>query len=151
MTIRVGAGAIVVRDRKLLVVHLHSPGKLDLWIPPGGGMEPGEGAFACAERECFEETGLRVRAQRVVYVDEILDPVHHHIKFWVLCEAEDGEPHTGNCVPDEKNELAAACFLSREELAGRKIASSLLRESFWSDFDAGFPDCKYLGVTDKRL
>jgi 8-oxo-dGTP diphosphatase len=33
-----------------------------LWEFPGGKLEPGETPAAAAERECLEETGLRVRA-----------------------------------------------------------------------------------------
>jgi 8-oxo-dGTP diphosphatase len=33
---------------------------LDLWNPPGGGIEPGESPWAAVVRETYEETGLHV-------------------------------------------------------------------------------------------
>lgn len=41
-----------------------------LWEFPGGKLRPGETPPAAAERECLEETGLRVSAHRVRAVIE---------------------------------------------------------------------------------
>ena len=48
----------LVHAGKVLLVH-HN--KFDKWVPPGGHLEPGETFAQAAVRECFEETGLRVR------------------------------------------------------------------------------------------
>jgi 8-oxo-dGTP diphosphatase len=50
------AGAIVVRDGRLLLVHRP---KYDDWTFPKGKCERGESDEACALREVEEETGLR--------------------------------------------------------------------------------------------
>jgi ADP-ribose pyrophosphatase YjhB (NUDIX family) len=39
-----------------------------LWCLPGGRMEPGESAAEACEREVWEETGLQVRAARLIGV-----------------------------------------------------------------------------------
>ncbi|MBI4732660.1 MAG: NUDIX domain-containing protein [Chloroflexi bacterium] len=43
----------------------------DLWCLPGGRVDAGESVAESVERECFEETGLRVRVKRLtgVYSD----------------------------------------------------------------------------------
>jgi len=38
------------------------------WCLPGGGMDAGESAAEACEREVWEETGLRIRARRLVGV-----------------------------------------------------------------------------------
>lgn len=47
-------------------VLLQQRGDFDLWGLPGGALELDEDLPACAEREAAEETGLRVRATRLV-------------------------------------------------------------------------------------
>ncbi len=58
------AGGALVLDNKILLVRRldtkkHMPG---LWEIPGGKIEEFEDVAACAEREFFEETGLKVKA-----------------------------------------------------------------------------------------
>jgi 8-oxo-dGTP pyrophosphatase MutT (NUDIX family) len=53
-----GAGAIVVRDGRVLLIHRP---KHDDWGFPKGKLEPGEDEAAAAVREVEEEVGLRVR------------------------------------------------------------------------------------------
>lgn len=51
-------GFLVQNHRALLVKHK----KLGIWLAPGGHVEAGELFHQAAEREVFEETGIRVRA-----------------------------------------------------------------------------------------
>lgn len=62
------AGILIVEGKVLLVKHK----KLGKWLNPGGHIEPGELPHQAAEREFFEETGVRVKAVDVVgmYDDE---------------------------------------------------------------------------------
>jgi ADP-ribose pyrophosphatase YjhB (NUDIX family) len=63
----VGVAAVVFDDqgRVLLVRHTYRP-KLP-WGLPGGWLERGEDARQAVEREVREETGLHVRAGRMLY------------------------------------------------------------------------------------
>ena len=60
------ASGILIHDNKVLLVK-HK--KLGIWLPPGGHIEPNELAHQAAEREFWEETGLKVKA-----VDNSLKP-----------------------------------------------------------------------------
>lgn len=51
-------GILIHQDRVLLVRHK----KLGFWLNPGGHLESGELPHQTAEREFFEETGIKVRA-----------------------------------------------------------------------------------------
>lgn len=51
------AGGFLVHNRKVLLVK-HK--KLGFWLAPGGHLEAGELPHQAAEREVFEETGVKV-------------------------------------------------------------------------------------------
>ncbi|WP_386629434.1 NUDIX hydrolase [Sulfitobacter geojensis] len=53
---------VILRDN---VADLPYAGHWDL---PGGGREGGETPLACVQRECFEELGLRIEPQDIVWV-----------------------------------------------------------------------------------
>jgi ADP-ribose pyrophosphatase YjhB (NUDIX family) len=67
-----GASAIVTDDQGRVLLHRHSDN--ERWALPGGAMDIGETIAQCAEREVREETGLVVKACRVVGVYS--DPDH---------------------------------------------------------------------------
>lgn len=52
------AAFLIVKKKILLIKHK----KLGIWLAPGGHAEPGELLHVTAERECFEESGVRVKA-----------------------------------------------------------------------------------------
>lgn len=54
-------------ERVLLVQRAYDPGR-GLWGMPGGFVDLGEHPQRTAEREAFEETGLEVRARRLLDV-----------------------------------------------------------------------------------
>jgi ubiquinone/menaquinone biosynthesis C-methylase UbiE/8-oxo-dGTP pyrophosphatase MutT (NUDIX family)/uncharacterized protein YbaR (Trm112 family) len=57
------AGALIIRDRKLLTYHLRSE-KKEYWRIPGGGIEAGESPEQAARRELHEELGLTIAIRR---------------------------------------------------------------------------------------
>jgi ADP-ribose pyrophosphatase YjhB (NUDIX family) len=67
-----GASAIVTDEEGSLLLHRRSDNKR--WALPGGTMDIGETIAQCAEREVREETGLTVKAYRIVGIYS--DPDH---------------------------------------------------------------------------
>ncbi|KAK4647421.1 uncharacterized protein QC761_101350 [Podospora bellae-mahoneyi] len=67
----------------------------------GGHLEVGESWFACAERETLEETGLLVRAKKLLATtnDVFDEEKKHYITLFILCErTDDQEPAPEKCA-----------------------------------------------------
>ncbi len=60
-------GAIVRGGQILLIRHHEHASGRSYWLLPGGGIEPGETAEQCVQREMQEETGLTVRVERLLF------------------------------------------------------------------------------------
>ncbi|KAI1856439.1 hypothetical protein JX265_011686 [Neoarthrinium moseri] len=89
---RVGVAAMIRNAQGEFVMskRLGGHGAGD-WQFPGGHLEFGESIFACAERETLEETGLKVKATKLVGVTNTVfpEPGKHYITLFVACERED--------------------------------------------------------------
>jgi len=90
-------GVVFQGDRLLLVKELADGG----WTLPGGWVDVGEPLSRAVEREVFEESGYRVRAAKLMAVDDRADPRHGHppyifhiYKIFVMCELLGGDPST---------------------------------------------------------
>ena len=65
---RVGAYAVVLRDRDILLTRLAPHIRQDCWSLPGGGIDHGEDPRDALRREVHEEAGLLVQPGRLLDV-----------------------------------------------------------------------------------
>ncbi len=98
-------GAIVENHRLLLIKHFSHKSNRSYWVLPGGGIEPGETEVACVVREMHEETGLRVRVERLLL--DVRNERHHFYRRQktFLCS-----PLEGTAAPGVEPEDEAASF-----------------------------------------
>jgi 8-oxo-dGTP diphosphatase len=101
---RVAVGTVVFRDGAVLLVRRAKPPSEGLWAIPGGSVELGETLQQAAERELFEETGVRARAGTPCFA---FDAVHkdrsgrvrfHYVVVDLRAEFVSGEPKPGDDV-----------------------------------------------------
>jgi ADP-ribose pyrophosphatase YjhB (NUDIX family) len=72
----------------------------ECWAMPGGWVDLGNAPAAAAEREVWEESGFRVKAEKIVAVIDAnrIEPMefYHAFKIIFLCRIIDGEPRTSH-------------------------------------------------------
>jgi len=92
-TPKVDVRGAVVRDNKILLIQERMDGK---WAMPGGWADLGNAPASVAEREVWEESGYRVKAEKVVAVLDAnrIEPFefYHAFKIIFLCKLIGGEP-----------------------------------------------------------
>ncbi|KAK3341905.1 NUDIX hydrolase domain-like protein [Lasiosphaeria hispida] len=103
--VRVGVAAVVedAESKKMVMgVRKGSHGR-GHWQFPGGHLEFGEDPLACAERETLEETGLVVRAVKVVAVtnDVFTANSKHYITLFVSCRRVDDAQQPETLEPEK--------------------------------------------------
>ena len=146
---RLSAGGILIQDNKVLLVHHYRENEYDFWVMPGGGMKGEEGIFRAAEREVHEETGLAVRAEKIAYLEELIDEGRYVCKFWVVCHSISGLLSIAGRDTDEEY-LQGVGFFSREQVRGMQVYPEILNHEFWMDLQAGFPVIRYLGYSGQN-
>jgi len=90
-----GAGTVVSNDQKILLIKRHDDG---FWAIPGGLVEVGETPAEAAQRELFEEAGIRADITRLLGVFDSRNwksktgmQLFH---FVFLAETDNPTPHT---------------------------------------------------------
>ena len=95
ITPKVDVRGAVIREGKILLIQERADGN---WAMPGGWADLGDSPASVAEREVWEESGFRVKAEKVVAVIDAnrLEPMefYHAYKIIFLCQLLDGEPRT---------------------------------------------------------
>jgi 8-oxo-dGTP pyrophosphatase MutT (NUDIX family) len=142
--VRIRASAVILdADGRVLLVRQFRDS--DLWLPPGGGVEPGELCQEAVVREVREETGLAVACGRLLWMR---DAVHHHgtdkvrqrldVCFWADVLRREPGP--------AEHEWG---YFARDRMPSDNV---LLPPDFWSAVDGGFRDHDPgAGATHHRL
>ena len=95
ITPKVDVRGAVVREGRILLIQERADNK---WAMPGGWADLGDSPASVAEREVWEESGFRVKAEKVVAVIDAnrIQPFefYHAYKLIFLCSLLDGEPQT---------------------------------------------------------
>lgn len=103
------SAAIITQGGKVLMVHRAvKEGKLS-WQFPAGGIEAGEVAEEAAVRETLEETGLTVKALRLL--GERVHPNTGRLMSYTACEVVDGEARVADA-----EELDAIAWVALDEI-----------------------------------
>ena len=112
--IRVGTRAVIFnKDNELLVEHSLRP-ETNWYYLPGGGVWFQEKIEDCLVREVMEETGLEVKAERLLWVRDFIEgfPDRHGIEMFFLATITGGK-----FKPIHDTEPLEFSFINVEKLA----------------------------------
>jgi len=116
-------GAVVIRDSRILLVKRKHPPSQGLWAIPGGKIKWGETLQQAAEREIFEETGIKIKAGSPVYTFDYIkneaDTEFHYVIIDLEAEYLSGEPAAGDDAEDVR-------WLEADEIYNLNTAESTL-------------------------
>ena len=127
----VGVGAVVVRERRVLLIRRGKEPLRGRWLVPGGTVEWGETLEEAREREVLEETGLVVKPREVVAVLDRIhrqegEVVYHFVIVDYLCDWVSGAVRAGSDAED-------AAFVPVEDLRAYDLpdkAAEVVEEGF---------------------
>lgn len=132
------------KDELLLVTH----NEISYWYTPGGKWEDNETLIECAERETFEETGLKVKLEKLVYVDERINDNKDGEKRHYLASFFFGK--TDLELPEKWYDSGGsletiAKFISQKDI--EKLDQqfpTFIKDKFWIDYKNNFPNSVYI-------
>lgn len=107
---KVAAAVLIEKDEQVLLVRRAVDPRRGKWTLPAGFIDAGEDPRAAAERECLEETGMKVRITGLL--DVLYGQEHEkgaHIIIFYRAEALGGQAIAG----DDVDRVA---FFPRDEL-----------------------------------
>jgi len=127
VTPKIDVRGAVIHKNKILLIQERMDGK---WAMPGGWADLGNAPASVAEREVWEESGFRVKAEKVVAVIDAnrIQPMefYHAYKIIFLCTLLGGEPRTSY-------ETLAVDFFDLNDLpplSSYRTNENMLREVF---------------------
>jgi 8-oxo-dGTP diphosphatase len=131
---RTAAGAIVIRDDRILLVRYRDPDGGTYLVGPGGGVLEHESVADAAVRESFEETGVRVAPGAVLLIEDILAIHFKMCKVWLACDVVAGDVSATEGARLE--EIVEARWFRRSELDSETVYPWIVTERAWSSFRA---------------
>lgn len=127
---RIAAGAIVIREAKVLLVRYRDAQGATYLVAPGGGVEDHESVADAAIREVREETGICVETEHVVAVEDLLCTSFKMCKIWLLCRFISGDVRLTDEARFEG--IVEARWYDRSDLNTETVYPVLLKEVDWS-------------------
>jgi len=129
---RVGVGAVVFQDDRILMIKRGKSPSKGMWSIPGGRLELGETLQEAAEREVLEETGLTVKAGKPLYVfDMVAKDDDGRIKYHYVIVDLAAEFITGELIAgDDADDARWVLFEQLESLGVSEKMIRLLKDRF---------------------
>lgn len=131
----VAVGAVVFKDDRVLLVRRGKAPARGQWAIPGGSVTLGESLQEAAEREIFEETGIRIAGGDPAYVFDVVDRDDDgRVRFHYVIVDLDATYRGGELSPGD--DALEACWVAAHELEDLDV-SHPTRELLSRQYDFG--------------
>ena len=126
----VGVGILLVRDNNLLLIKRKYNPDAGYWSIPGGHIDIGEEVEKAAEREGFEETGIKVKVTKLagiidkIMYDSEMKIEYHYVLLNYFVEQIEGVYDQAPIADDDALE---AKFVPFNELKNYQLTDSLIK------------------------
>lgn len=107
--ISTGVGAVIFKDKDVLLIQRGKAPFKGQWSIPGGGLEYGETLHHAVHREVFEETSVKIEILDLLEVYEVLPSDHsnalmspHYLMIDYICRWVSGSTRAGDDAADAK-------------------------------------------------
>lgn len=94
--VRIRACGVCWKNGSLLMVNHANLRSGDFWAPPGGGIELGQTLEENLIREFAEETGIKVKPEKFLFMCEFIKPPLHAIEVFFEVSYVSGTTITGS-------------------------------------------------------
>lgn len=99
---QVEVATIIMKDAVNILIGKQKDGPdAGKWVVPSGAITEGEPVIETSERVTLEETGLEIKPKQVLFLSEVLEPVH---RLAIFCFGEHlgGDPSPGASLTEVK-------------------------------------------------
>lgn len=139
---RISAGAIIIKEDKILLVRYKNRQGKTYVVGPGGSVNSEEGLSHAVIREVKEETGIEIVPHKIVCIDDLYSRKYRMVKVWFLSEITGGQLERTQGSIAEK--IIEAKWYSKEELKNEVVYPTVIKEYDWESFFNDNWQTKYL-------
>src|SRR4030042_6558153 len=132
---RIAAGAIIIKDNRILLVRYGDISGKSYLVAPGGSVNSEEGLSQAVVREVKEETGIEIAPNKLLCVEDLYSRKYRMVKVWFLCQIVGGQLERTQGAIDET--IIEAKWYSKEELKNEVVYPQIIMESDWELFFKG--------------
>ncbi len=155
MKSRVSVGVFIFKWGKILLIkHVHPKTGFTWWVPPGGGIKGTESIFETAEREVFEETGMAVKLDKIVYIRQFIYHAQeeNNIIIYLIAKEVKGKETIKNIKGNGMDEhyIKELHYFDKAGLKKETVFPEILKNEMWNDYQKGFPSIKFIGVESDK-
>jgi 8-oxo-dGTP diphosphatase len=139
---RISAGAIIIKDNKMLLVRYADGHRRTYLAAPGGGVNNEEGLSEAVIREVKEETGIEIVPDKILCVEDLNSRKYRMVKIWFLCRMVGGQLERTQGTVDET--IIEANWYTKNRLQNEVVYPSIIMAYDWKDFSKNDWQLKYL-------